>query len=174
MTTRTPAETIVGTWTTLPTPDGPFTVITTPDDTVLASGWTAEPATLIPLIHHRLQPAELVRSTMPAIADAVIAYYDGDHDAPPAIPVTQRGGAFITQLWATVRTVPAGSTVTYGHLAELAGRAAAVRAAGTCCVRNAANLFVPVHRVIRGDGTLGGFRYGLELKQALLAREAGE
>ncbi|MFC3241565.1 methylated-DNA--[protein]-cysteine S-methyltransferase [Gordonia humi] len=62
--------------------------------------------------------------------------------------------------------------VTYTRLAELAGNAAAVRGAASCCARNAAALFVPCHRVVRSDGTLGGFRYGLDVKRSLLDREA--
>jgi O-6-methylguanine DNA methyltransferase len=68
--------------------------------------------------------------------------------------------------------VPAGEPVTYAQYAALTGRATAVRAAAAACARNAAALFVPCHRVVRTDGTLGGFRWGLEVKRRLLDREA--
>ena len=71
-----------------------------------------------------------------------------------------------------LRTVPAGEPVTYTEFAELAGRPAAVRAAAMACARNAAALFVPCHRVLRLDGSLGGFRWGLDVKRWLLAHEA--
>jgi methylated-DNA-[protein]-cysteine S-methyltransferase len=67
--------------------------------------------------------------------------------------------------------VTAGDVVTYSEFAELAGRPAAVRAAASACARNAAALFVPCHRIVRTDGGLGGYRYGLEIKRWLRAHE---
>ena len=80
--------------------------------------------------------------------------------------VRQRGGgAFLTHAWDVLRTVPAGAPVTYREFAALAGRPPAIRAAAQACARNAAALFVPCHRVLRTDGTLGGFRWGLPVKR---------
>ncbi|MGB3953022.1 MAG: MGMT family protein, partial [Solirubrobacterales bacterium] len=62
--------------------------------------------------------------------------------------------------------------VSYATLAGMSGRPRAVRAAGTACGTNAAALFVPCHRVLRTDGTLGGFGWGLHVKESLLAHEA--
>ncbi|MFN3925139.1 MAG: methylated-DNA--[protein]-cysteine S-methyltransferase, partial [Pseudarthrobacter sp.] len=72
-----------------------------------------------------------------------------------------------------LRLVQPGQPVTYARYAELAGNPRAVRAAASACAFNAAALFVPCHRVIRTDGSLGGFRWGLPVKRSLLAREAG-
>jgi len=72
---------------------------------------------------------------------------------------------------AALREVPAGPPVTYSELAERAGNVAAIRAAAACCAQNAAALFVPCHRVIRSNGELGGFRYGLDIKESLIDRE---
>lgn len=167
-----PAATAIALWADTPTPDGPFTVVTDATGAVLASGWTHEPEYLIKLVHRSLRPTDLYRSADVApLIDTVRAYYDGDLAAPAAVPVTQRGGPFLQRAWAALRTVPAGAPVTYTRLAELAGEPAAVRAAATSCARNAAALFVPCHRVIRRDGSLGGFRYGLATKHALLDRE---
>jgi len=74
--------------------------------------------------------------------------------------------------WEVLRTVPAGAPVTYTEYAAKSGRPAAVRAAASACARNAAALFVPCHRVLRTDGTLGGFRWGLECKRRLIAHES--
>jgi methylated-DNA-[protein]-cysteine S-methyltransferase len=83
----------------------------------------------------------------------------------------QTGGAFLAHAWDVLRDVPAGAPVTYTEYAAKAGRPAAIRAAAQACARNAAALFVPCHRVLRTDGTLGGYRWGLPIKQWLLDHE---
>jgi methylated-DNA-[protein]-cysteine S-methyltransferase len=88
------------------------------------------------------------------------------------VPVRQRSGEFLEHAWDVLRTVPAGAPVTYTEYAAKSGRPAAVRAAASACARNSAALFVPCHRVLRTDGTLGGFRWGVEVKRKLLAHEA--
>jgi methylated-DNA-[protein]-cysteine S-methyltransferase len=91
-------------------------------------------------------------------------------------PVSRPGGwhiaSFVESAWDALRAVPAGCPVTYRELAVRCGRAGAARAAGSACQRNAAALFVPCHRVVRGDGGLGGFRWGLAVKRWLLDHEA--
>ncbi|GAB3158725.1 methylated-DNA--[protein]-cysteine S-methyltransferase [Myceligenerans halotolerans] len=104
-------------------------------------------------------------------AAAVVAYYDGDHDAPSRVPVRQASGEYRTHAWDVLRDVAPGERLTYTEYAARTGRPAAVRAAAGACAMNAAALFVPCHRVLRTDGTLGGFRYGLDIKESLLRRE---
>lgn len=163
-----------GRWVSVDTPDGPFTVIVDDADAVLASGWTDDPSYLTALVHKGLRPGTLIDSDeLGSIVDAVEAYYAGDLNAPSTIAVTQHSdGRFLGHAWEVLRTVAAGEPVTYTRFAELAGEPAAVRAAAMACARNAAALFVPCHRVLRSNGELGGFRYGLEIKQSLLDREA--
>mgnify|MGYP003347376265 CR=1 FL=1 len=72
-----------------------------------------------------------------------------------------------------VREGAAGTVISYGELAIRAGRVRAVRAAGSACARNAVAPFVPCHRVVAAGGGLGGYGYGLAVKEALLAHEAG-
>jgi methylated-DNA-[protein]-cysteine S-methyltransferase len=72
-----------------------------------------------------------------------------------------------------LRAVTYGTTVSYAQLAAASGNARAVRATGTACAHNPLPLVVPCHRVLRSDGTLGGYTGGLEVKRALLALEAG-
>lgn len=163
------------------TPDGPFTVLLDGGD-VLASGWTEDVASLLALVHPSLRPApgDAVR-TGPATQDeaarsalgAVAAFYDGDLEAPGRIAVRQRSGEFRMRAWEVLRRVAPGERVTYAAYAVRAGHPAAVRAAAAACAMNAAALFVPCHRVLRSDGGLGGFRYGLARKQRLLDHEAG-
>jgi methylated-DNA-[protein]-cysteine S-methyltransferase len=160
---------------TVTTPIGPFSVITTAEDApvVLASGWTADRGDLLPLIATSLRPDELTEvPSIDAVTDAVTAHADGDVDAIDRVPVRQRSGEFLEHAWEVLRTVPAGSPVTYSEYAVRSGRPAAVRAAASACARNAAALFVPCHRVLRLDGSLGGFRWGLPAKRWLLDHEA--
>ena len=176
MSTRTSTTTSART-TTLTTSDGPFTVVVDPDGTVLASGWTTDADALVGLVHPDLRPtaATPVPDDDPAVASAVAAvraYYAGDVRAIDAVPVRQVSGPYRAHAWDVLRTVDAGEPVTYTRYAELSGRPAAVRAAAGACAMNAAALFVPCHRVLRTDGSLGGFRYGLDVKRSLLAHEA--
>jgi methylated-DNA-[protein]-cysteine S-methyltransferase len=177
--------------TTLTTPDGPFSIVvgavpgavasTHPaGEAILASGWTADTDALLALIHPTLRPATGHGPAAPESSgagvlgearDAVLAYYDGDHGAPGRVPVVQVSGPFRSYAWDVLRDVKAGERLTYSEYAARAGRPAAVRAAAGACAMNAAALFVPCHRILRTDGTLGGFRYGLPIKESLLARE---
>lgn len=162
-------------WDTVDTPLGPFTAVVedgTDAGSVLASGWTADLDTLLPLVHPTLRPAEVRRGDLGPVADAVRRYHAGDLSAPDDVAVRQRSGEFLEHAWDILRTVPAGSPVTYTEYAAKSGRPAAVRAAASACARNAAALFVPCHRVLRSDGTLGGFRWGTEVKRRLLDHEA--
>lgn len=160
------------TWSTYETPIGPFTAVVDADGAVLASGWTAELAELLPQVHPTLRPAELVQGDLGTVGEAIVRYHDGDLGAIDAVPVRQRSGAFLEHAWDVLRSVPAGAPVTYTEYAAKAGRPAAVRAAASACARNAAALFVPCHRVLRTDGTMGGFRWGVQVKSALLKHEA--
>lgn len=159
---------------TVSTPIGPFsTVSDDSQETVLASGWTADPADLIPLIHATLRPASLKTvKTLPGITESVIAYHQGELNAINWVAVHQVSGPFLMDAWEMLRKVEPGAPITYTEFAALAGRPAAIRGAATACARNAAALFVPCHRVLRLDGSLGGFSWGLPAKQWLLAHES--
>ncbi|XAS65258.1 methylated-DNA--[protein]-cysteine S-methyltransferase [Pseudarthrobacter sp. So.54] len=156
---------------TMSTPDGPFTIIAR-DGVVLASGWTAVPGELTGQIHPGLLPGEY--ETVPrlgAVSEAVAEFYAGNPAPAMQVPVLQKSGPFRGHAWDMLRTVAPGHPVTYTEYAELSGNVKAVRAAASACAFNAAALFVPCHRVIRSDGSLGGFRWGLAIKESLLARE---
>ncbi|MEU7870183.1 methylated-DNA--[protein]-cysteine S-methyltransferase [Dactylosporangium sp. NPDC049140] len=157
-------------WTTTNTPAGPFTMLTDADETVLASGWTTDVPGLMKLARLSGTPEQRADPGVPL--KALQSYVDGDLAAIDGVAVRQRGGSFIAHAWDVLRQVPAGAPVTYTEFAERAGRPAAVRAAAMACATNAAALFVPCHRVLRLDGTLGGFRWGLPVKRWLLEHEA--
>jgi AraC family transcriptional regulator of adaptative response/methylated-DNA-[protein]-cysteine methyltransferase len=75
-------------------------------------------------------------------------------------------------VWEALRTIPSGQTRSYSDVATLIGAPGAVRAVGSACAANPAALGVPCHRVVRRDGSLGGYRWGLDTKEALLHAEA--
>jgi methylated-DNA-[protein]-cysteine S-methyltransferase len=160
------------TWATTDTPLGAFTAVVDANGAVIASGWTASLDELMPQVHPTLRPDELVPGDLGPVNEAIVRYHDGDLWAVDTVPVKQRSGAFLEHAWDVLRTVPAGAPVTYTEYAAKAGRPAAIRAAASACARNAAALFVPCHRVLRTDGTLGGFRWGVDAKRALLEHES--
>lgn len=88
------------------------------------------------------------------------------------LPQDIRGTAFQTQVWEFLQRIPAGETRSYSAVAAGIGRPEAVRAVAGACAANRLALAIPCHRVIRGDGGLGGYRWGVERKRALLEREA--
>jgi len=159
------------TYTTHDTPAGPFTAVVDGDGAVLASGWTADPGAALNRIHRRLRPDAVADGETDAAA-AALAFYGGDLTAIDAIEVAQSGTAMQTAGWTALRRIAAGSPLSYAEFAAALGQPTAVRAAASICARNAPALFVPCHRVLRADGSLGGFAWGLEVKRSLLDREA--
>jgi O-6-methylguanine DNA methyltransferase len=88
------------------------------------------------------------------------------------LPVDVRGTAFQQRVWEHLRTIPYGSTSTYGEIARRLGYSAtAARAVGRACATNPVSLVIPCHRALREGGGLGGYRWGLDRKAQLLARE---
>lgn len=88
------------------------------------------------------------------------------------VPLDMRGTPFQQEVWRALRTIPPGSTTTYGELAARLGRPESARAVGAACGANPLAILVPCHRVVARDGSLTGYRWGVERKQALLDREA--
>src|SRR5574341_1595693 len=89
------------------------------------------------------------------------------------VPLDVQATAFQWRVWQELRRIPFGRTRTYSQVAAAIGSPRATRAVGRACATNPAALAIPCHRVIREDGGLGGYRWGLERKQALLLREGG-
>ena len=87
------------------------------------------------------------------------------------IPLDVKGTAFQERVWAELRKIPPGETRAYAEIAAAAGAPNAVRAAGSANGANNVAVLIPCHRVIRSDGSLGGYAYGLDIKRELLARE---
>jgi methylated-DNA-[protein]-cysteine S-methyltransferase len=99
------------------------------------------------------------------------AYLAGDLDALDAIHVDPGGTEFQARVWAALRRIRPGRTTSYTELAGAAGSPSAVRAVGTANGRNPVPIVIPCHRVVRSDGTLGGYGGGLDRKRWLLDHE---
>ena len=90
------------------------------------------------------------------------------------LPLDVRGTAFQRRVWQALREIPSGSTASYAEVARRIGQPKAVRAVAQACASNAIAVAIPCHRVVRTDGALSGYRWGVERKRALLDREASE
>jgi AraC family transcriptional regulator of adaptative response/methylated-DNA-[protein]-cysteine methyltransferase len=88
------------------------------------------------------------------------------------LPLDVRGTAFQHRVWQALREIPVGSTATYSEIAEKIGMPRAVRAVAAACAANKIAVAIPCHRVVRNDGSLSGYRWGVERKRRLIDREA--
>ena len=119
-------------------------------------------------------PAAVIRedrTALDASLRTLAAYWNGGA-APLALPLDVRATAFQRTVWEALRKIPYGSTRSYSAVARAIGKPTAARAVARACATNPAALIVPCHRVVRESGELGGYRWGLERKRALLEREA--
>ncbi|MNH42975.1 Bifunctional transcriptional activator/DNA repair enzyme Ada [compost metagenome] len=87
------------------------------------------------------------------------------------MPLDLRGTVFQERVWQALRNIPAGSTASYAEIAQRIGSPKAVRAVAQACAANALAVAIPCHRVVRSDGNLSGYRWGIERKRQLLERE---
>ncbi len=120
----------------------------------------------------RFPQAELIEggAAFAALLDEVIAAVE-QPGQPRAIPLDVQGTAFQEAVWHELQRIPQGETRSYAQIAAAVGRPNAVRAAGSANGANPVAVLVPCHRVVRSDGSLGGYAYGLEIKQKLLDAE---
>ena len=108
---------------------------------------------------------------MDAITAQVVAFVDSPAEEL-SVPLDIRGTAFQQSVWGMLRKIPPGSTASYREIAEQIGRPKAVRAVAQACGANPIAIIVPCHRVVRSDGAISGYHWGVERKRALLEREA--
>ncbi|MGI5486008.1 methylated-DNA--[protein]-cysteine S-methyltransferase [Microtetraspora malaysiensis] len=156
----------------LSTPVGPMSVLAR-DGVVVAAGFCPDPRDQFVRLPAALQELPLVEGDLGDIAQAVRDYLGGDLDALDRVPATQPGTPTRQRLYTALRSVPAGTTVSYGTLAEMAGLPkTAARAAGAACAQNLIAPFVPCHRVLPTTGGFGGYYYGVPVKEWLLAHES--
>jgi methylated-DNA-[protein]-cysteine S-methyltransferase len=108
----------------------------------------------------------------PAVRRALEAYFEGDLVSLDVLRTCVRGTAFQRAVWASLRAIPAGTTVTYGAVAAAVGAPSAARAVGLASRDNPVAIVVPCHRVVGASGALTGYAGGLERKRWLLEHEA--
>ncbi len=131
-----------------------------------------DPALLAVDLQDRFPKAELVGGDEDF--EALVAQVVGFVESPKIgldLPLDVRGTAFQQRVWQALRGIPAGSTATYTEIAEKIGKPRAVRAVAGACAANALAVAIPCHRVVRTDGSLSGYRWGVERKRSLLHRE---
>jgi len=104
----------------------------------------------------------------------VLAFLEEPHRSRLDLPLDVQGTAFQRRVWMALQAIPAGDTMTYSEIAARIGKPKATRAVARACAANTLAVAVPCHRVVRGDGQLGGYRWGLERKRLLLERERKE
>jgi len=107
--------------------------------------------------------------------EQLVARVVGVVEAPETglnLPLDVRGTAFQRRVWQALREIPAGSTTTYAKIAQRIGAPKAMRAVAQACASNAIAVAIACHRVVRSDGSLSGYRWGVNRKRTLLEREA--
>jgi AraC family transcriptional regulator of adaptative response/methylated-DNA-[protein]-cysteine methyltransferase len=114
-----------------------------------------------------IQPGGKALAALARRVVAEVEHPERDQD----LPMDVRGTAFQEAVWQALLAIPAGESLSYAELAAAVGKPGAVRAAGTACGANHLAVVIPCHRVQRGDGSLGGYAYGVERKVALRKRE---
>jgi AraC family transcriptional regulator of adaptative response/methylated-DNA-[protein]-cysteine methyltransferase len=131
-----------------------------------------DPDALRAMLQEELFAATLIvdDAAVREVAQAVVNAASGAAMSTP-LPLDLRGTAFQQRVWRELTRIPRGETITYAELARRVGSPGAVRAVGSACGANPAAVVVPCHRVLRSDGALGGYRWGLERKAALLEAE---
>jgi AraC family transcriptional regulator, regulatory protein of adaptative response / methylated-DNA-[protein]-cysteine methyltransferase len=127
---------------------------------------------LVAALRAELPEAELVRTTdaRDRLVDSVVAHVEGTTRGAE-LPLDLRATAFQWQVWRALQRIPEGATRTYQEIARELGQPSAARAVARACASNRVAVLIPCHRVVRGDGGLGGYRWGVARKAALLARE---
>jgi len=134
-----------------------------------------DPDALLEELRSEFPRADLVPAddSMAELCARVVAVADGGKDGRD-LPIEVLATDFQWRVWRAMRQIPSGETRSYSELAEMAGHPKAVRAVGTACARNPVPLLIPCHRVVRADGSIGNYAFGIDRKARLLRTEAGQ
>ena len=153
------------------TPIGPMLLMVR-DDRIIGLEFDDQPERYLKDLRQRFGEFTFAETANPCgFADQLRAYYAGDIRAVDPLPTTGGGTPFQERVWAELRRIPAGTTISYGELAVRLGDKKATRAVGLANGRNPISVVVPCHRVIGADGSLTGYGGGVPRKKWLLAHE---
>jgi AraC family transcriptional regulator of adaptative response/methylated-DNA-[protein]-cysteine methyltransferase len=132
-----------------------------------------DPQTLVRTFQDDFPNAKLVGGDkdFERVVAAVVGFVEGSH-REFKLPLDVRGTAFQQRVWQALRDIPAGKIATYSEIAAKIGAPASVRAVAAACASNKIAVAIPCHRVVRTDGSLSGYRWGVERRRALLQRES--
>ena len=133
----------------------------------------SDPDKLVRELQDRFPKAKLIGADREY--EALVARVVGLIEAPGQgldLPLDIRGTAFQQRVWRALQDIPVGCTVSYAELARRIGAPKAVRAVAGACAANNIAVVIPCHRVVRNDGSLSGYAWGVERKRALIAKEA--
>lgn len=151
----------------------PLLIVTDDDGILRAMEFGNHESRMEHLLRDHYSNYVLEKDHAPAsVTRALHDYFDGKLDALDALPTATGGTPFQREVWKALRSIPAGTTMSYGQLAAKIGRPAASRAVGAANGANPIPIVVPCHRVIGADGSLTGFGGGLDNKKWLLNHEA--
>jgi methylated-DNA-[protein]-cysteine S-methyltransferase len=154
-------------------PVGELLLVTDKEGTLRAMEFEENEARMRQLLRRYCGEVSLEDGAAPAsLKKALKAYFAGDIDALRPVETEVAGTAFQREVWSALRSIPAGTTLSYGQLAAKLGRKGASRAVGAANGANPIPIVVPCHRVIGADGSLTGFGSGLPRKRWLLEHEA--
>jgi methylated-DNA-[protein]-cysteine S-methyltransferase len=157
----------------LPTPIGVMLLVTDDREQLRALDWEDHEPRMRRLLQRHYGPSgsAIRHGHSQRVRAALEAYFAGDLRAIDGIPVETRGTPFQREVWAALRRIPAGDTMSYGALAAHIDRRSAVRAVGRANGANPVGVVVPCHRVIGADTSLTGYGGGIERKRWLLRHE---
>jgi methylated-DNA-[protein]-cysteine S-methyltransferase len=140
-------------------------------DKLCALDFADRESRMMKLLHKRYPSFELVESKLPEFSNKVRAYLDGDYGSLEDIPLNAGGTDFQQLVWQNLRTIPVGTSASYGQIATNLGKPTAARAVGMANSLNPIGIVVPCHRVIGANAKLTGYAGGLDRKQWLLQHE---
>ncbi len=156
----------------VPTEIGTMLVVTDAEGRLRALDWTDYEARMLDLLRKQVGAVTLVERTEPSAARVALEQYmAGDLRALDALEVVHGGTTFQRRVWAALRDIPVGETISYGELARRLDMPTGARAVGLANGQNAIGIVVPCHRVIGANAKLTGYAGGLQRKQWLLEHE---
>jgi AraC family transcriptional regulator of adaptative response/methylated-DNA-[protein]-cysteine methyltransferase len=131
------------------------------------------PELLLGDLHHRFKNAEIIHGneTFKGLVSQVVGFVKSPQ-LGLELPLDVRGTEFQQRVWQALRKIPSGSTASYADIARMIGSPSSIRAVAGACAANPISLAIPCHRILRSDGHISGYRWGIERKRILLAREA--